>query len=246
MKEEIKYIMPGHVTLVFTSERIIYAFKSPFSSPKDVLGTFLGPLGNEIMTASAQRDFAAKLKQLSVWEILEADEKNYYVPYSNILGVEVKKLGGKVQVTLKLDLEKESRRGDITLWFGKMKPEEVLDLLHFLFFPSQIEIKYNGAIIAKIPTTVEKLKKCLEQVIDPSTGQKITKTKLIKEFSFQDGVVQIVIDMAREHQYAPDLEQYSSMIEDDIKKKLPYFWDVRKVIVRFIGREEPTADNSNG
>jgi hypothetical protein len=57
-------------------------------------------------------------------------------------------------------------------------------------------------------------------------GLDVVRTDLIKDISFEDGVVRIVADLPADHQFA-------AVIKADIAEKIEPLWDVREVIISF-------------
>ena len=55
----------------------------------------------------------------------------------------------------------------------------------------------HGLIEAREPTTVEVIQKRLRHVMNPLRGLDIVRTDLVKDIQFEDGVVQIVVDLPR-------------------------------------------------
>lgn len=86
----------------------------------------------------------------------------------------------------------------------------------------------HGLVTEREPTTVEFVRKRLKHVMNPVVGLDIVRTKLVKEIEVQDGVVRVVLDLPPDHQFAPAMK-------GDIEEKLGHRWDVKQVIVEFVG-----------
>ncbi|MGQ9709712.1 MAG: iron-sulfur cluster assembly scaffold protein [Anaerolineae bacterium] len=86
----------------------------------------------------------------------------------------------------------------------------------------------HGLVTEREPTTVEFVRKRLKHVMNPVVGLDIVRTKLVKEIEVQDGVVRVVLDLPPDHQFA-------SAMKEDIEEKLGHRWDVKQVIVEFVG-----------
>jgi nitrogen fixation NifU-like protein len=86
----------------------------------------------------------------------------------------------------------------------------------------------HGLIEEREPTTVEIIKKRLRHVMNPLRGLDIVRTELIKEITFENGVVHIVVDLPADHQFA-------AVIKADIAEKIEPLWDVDQVTIDFVG-----------
>ena len=86
----------------------------------------------------------------------------------------------------------------------------------------------HGLVTERVPTTLEIINRRLRHVMNPLHGLDIVRTNLIKEITFEDGVVKIVADLAPDHQFA-------AVIKADIAEKIETLWDVKEVIVEFVG-----------
>ena len=73
---------------------------------------------------------------------------------------------------------------------------------------------------------VETIKKRLRHVMNPLRGLDVVRTNLIKDITFEDGVVHIVADLPPDHQFA-------AVIKADIAEKIEPLWDVDEVIIDF-------------
>jgi metal-sulfur cluster biosynthetic enzyme len=78
----------------------------------------------------------------------------------------------------------------------------------------------------RVPTTVEIITKRLRHVMNPLSGLDVVRTNLIKEISFEDGVVKIVVELPADHQFA-------AAIRTDIAEKIETLWDVKETIIEF-------------
>ena len=76
------------------------------------------------------------------------------------------------------------------------------------------------------PTTVEVIKGRLKYVFNPLTGLNVMRTNLVKEIEVKDGVIKVVMDLPKDHQFA-------SNIKDEIIERLEPIWDVKEVTVEF-------------
>lgn len=86
----------------------------------------------------------------------------------------------------------------------------------------------HGLIKEREPTTVEFVRKRLKRVMNPMTGLDVVRTNLIKNIDVSNGTVEIVVNLAPDHQFA-------SNVREEIKEKLDHRWDVEQVLVDFVG-----------
>jgi NifU-like protein involved in Fe-S cluster formation/metal-sulfur cluster biosynthetic enzyme len=86
----------------------------------------------------------------------------------------------------------------------------------------------HGLITEREPTTETVIKRRLRHVMNPLKGLDVVRTNLIKEIEINDGVVRIVADLAPDHQFAP-------VIKADIAEKIEPLWDVKQVVIEFLG-----------
>jgi nitrogen fixation NifU-like protein len=84
----------------------------------------------------------------------------------------------------------------------------------------------HGLVKEREPTTIEVLTKRLKHVMNPVVGLDLVRTKLVKDISFENGVVRILVDLPADHQFA-------TSIREDIADKIEPLWDVEKVVVEF-------------
>jgi len=84
----------------------------------------------------------------------------------------------------------------------------------------------HGLIKEKKPTTVEVVRQRLRKVINPLTGLNVVRTNLVKDIKVKNGIVRVLIDLPRDHQFANN-------IEDEILEKIETLWDVKEVVVEF-------------
>ena len=86
----------------------------------------------------------------------------------------------------------------------------------------------NGLVEEREPTTEAVVKRRLRHVMNPLKGLDVVRTDLIKEIEVKDGVVKVVADLAPDHQFA-------AVIKADIAEKIEPLWDVKQVIIEFVG-----------
>jgi nitrogen fixation protein NifU and related proteins len=86
----------------------------------------------------------------------------------------------------------------------------------------------HGLIEEREPTTEAVIKRRLRHVMNPLRGLDVVRTDLIKEIEIKDGVVRIAADLAPDHQFA-------AVIKADIAEKIETLWDVKQVVVEFVG-----------
>jgi nitrogen fixation protein NifU and related proteins len=86
----------------------------------------------------------------------------------------------------------------------------------------------HGLVTERVPTTLEIINQRLRHVMNPLRGLDIVRTNLIKDITFEDGVVKIVADLPSDHQFA-------AVIKADIAEKIETLWDVKQVVVDFVG-----------
>ena len=70
------------------------------------------------------------------------------------------------------------------------------------------------------------IRKRLRHIIDPNTGKEIVGSNVIKKIDVKDGVINIILNMSEENQFA-------NSIKEEIIEKLKYRWDVKEVNVSF-------------
>ena len=86
----------------------------------------------------------------------------------------------------------------------------------------------HGLVTEQVPTTVKHIEKRLRHVMNPLMGLDIVRTDLVKDISFEGGIVKIVVDLDESHQFA-------TAIKNDITEKIEPLWDVDLVEVEFTG-----------
>jgi nitrogen fixation NifU-like protein len=84
----------------------------------------------------------------------------------------------------------------------------------------------KGLITNREPTTVAIIRKRLRKVINPIAGLDLVRTNLVKDIQLKDGTVRVVIDLPKNHQFAP-------AIQEEIDEKIEPLWDVKEVMVEF-------------
>jgi nitrogen fixation NifU-like protein len=84
----------------------------------------------------------------------------------------------------------------------------------------------HGLVKEKTPTTVEVVSQRLRRVINPLTGLSVVRTNLVQDVKVEDGVVTVLVDLPRDHQFA-------HTINEEIREKLETLWDVKEVVVNF-------------
>ena len=84
----------------------------------------------------------------------------------------------------------------------------------------------HGLIKEKVPTTVEIVRQRLRKVVNPLTGLNVVRTNLVQDIEVKDGVVTVLIDLPRDHQFAHN-------VKDEILEKIETLWDVKDVVVEF-------------
>ncbi|MEJ2739237.1 MAG: iron-sulfur cluster assembly scaffold protein, partial [Dehalococcoidia bacterium] len=84
----------------------------------------------------------------------------------------------------------------------------------------------HGVVKEKKPTTIETLRRRLKKVMNPMAGLDLVRTNLVKDLTFENGVVRVVIDLPEDHQFAP-------AIKEEIAEKIEPLWDVKEVHVEF-------------
>jgi nitrogen fixation protein NifU and related proteins len=84
----------------------------------------------------------------------------------------------------------------------------------------------HGLVTEQVPTTVKHIEKRLRHVMNPLMGLDIVRTDLVKDISFEGGIVKIVVDLDESHQFA-------TAIKNDITEKIEPLWDVDLVEVEF-------------
>jgi nitrogen fixation NifU-like protein len=84
----------------------------------------------------------------------------------------------------------------------------------------------HGLVKERNPTTVEVVRRRLKRVMNPVVGLDIVRTKLIDKIEIDDGVVRVVVDLPKDHQFAAN-------IHEEIMDKIEPLWDVEQVVVEF-------------
>jgi len=86
----------------------------------------------------------------------------------------------------------------------------------------------HGLVTEREPTTVEVVRRRLRHVMNPLSGLDVVRTDLVKSITVEDGVVTVEVDLPPDHQFA-------AAIREDIRDKIEPLWDVRQVVVQFVG-----------
>jgi len=92
----------------------------------------------------------------------------------------------------------------------------------------EIYMEKTGLVKEKKPTTKEIVMSKLSHVVDPLTGIDIVRSGLIKTIHIKDGVLTVILDLPKDHQFAKN-------IEEEILERLEHLWDVTGVKVIFEG-----------
>ncbi len=92
----------------------------------------------------------------------------------------------------------------------------------------EIYMEKNGLVREHKPTTKETVFIKLTHVINPETGIDIVKSGLIKEVIINKGVLTVALEISKDF-------QFSENIEEEIKERLQYLWDVKYVKITFEG-----------
>jgi len=92
----------------------------------------------------------------------------------------------------------------------------------------EIYMEKTGLVKEKKPTTKEIVMSKLSHVVDPLTGIDVVRSGLIKTIHIKDGIVTVILDLPKEHQFAKN-------IEEEILERLEHLWDVTAVKVIFEG-----------
>jgi len=82
----------------------------------------------------------------------------------------------------------------------------------------------HGLVTQRDPTTVELVMSRLKRVMNPMVGLDLVRTNLVTGVRIDDGVVTVVVDLPRDHQFANN-------IRAEIEEKIEPLWDVNHVIV---------------
>ncbi len=90
----------------------------------------------------------------------------------------------------------------------------------------EIYMEKNGLVKEHKPTTKETVFSKLTHVINPETGVDIVKSGLIKEVDISKGVFTIVLNVSKDF-------QFSENIEEEIRERLEYLWDVEDINIVF-------------
>lgn len=88
----------------------------------------------------------------------------------------------------------------------------------------------HGLVTEREPTTEKLVRKRLKRVMNPMVGLDLIRTDLVREIDVSDGVVRVVIGLPEDHQFA-------SNIRHEVLEKLEHRWDVKQVVVDFVGGE---------
>lgn len=84
----------------------------------------------------------------------------------------------------------------------------------------------HGLVTEKKATTIDTVKKRLKKVMNPLSGLDLVRTNLVKDITINDGVVAVVVDLPKDHQFAPN-------IKNEIVEKIEPLWDVKRVDITF-------------
>jgi len=88
----------------------------------------------------------------------------------------------------------------------------------------------HGLVTEREPTTVALVRKRLKRVMNPVVGLDLVRTSLVTDIDVSDGVVRVALDLPEDHQFA-------SNIRHEILEKLEHLWDVKEVVIDFLGEE---------
>lgn len=86
----------------------------------------------------------------------------------------------------------------------------------------------HGLIEEREPTTVKRVRRRLKRVMNPMVGLDLVRTDLVEDIEVSEGTVRVAIGLPEDHQFAAN-------IEEEIREKLDYLWDVEQVVVDFVG-----------
>lgn len=86
----------------------------------------------------------------------------------------------------------------------------------------------HGMVEDRVDTTEEVVKKRLRHVMNPLTGLDVMKTDLVTGIDVDEGVITVEVDLKEDHQFA-------NAVKEDIREKLEHRWDVKEVIIKFMG-----------
>ncbi|NTW72992.1 MAG: DUF59 domain-containing protein [Eubacteriaceae bacterium] len=86
----------------------------------------------------------------------------------------------------------------------------------------------HGLSASREATTVEVVRKKLKKVMNPMMGLDLVTTNLVKEIEVKEGVVHLLIELPENH-------QFSAVIKEEVKEKIEHLWDVKNVIIDFVG-----------
>ena len=84
----------------------------------------------------------------------------------------------------------------------------------------------HGLVKDRKTTTMEILRKRLKKVMNPLSGLDLVRTNLVKNIEMKNGMVQVVVDLPADNQFAPAIKQ-------EIVEKIEPLWDVKEVVVEF-------------
>lgn len=90
----------------------------------------------------------------------------------------------------------------------------------------ELYLEKNGLIKEREPTTVDKIYERLSHVMNPETGIDLVKSKLVRSVSIADGIVEIVLNVSEDFQFAGN-------IKEEIMERLQYLWDIKEIKVLF-------------
>jgi len=86
----------------------------------------------------------------------------------------------------------------------------------------------HGLVKERKPTTMETVRSRLKKVMNPLSGLDLIRTELVKGIDVADGKVTVKVDLPPDHQFANN-------IKEEIDEKIGTLWDVKEVIIEFIG-----------
>ncbi len=84
----------------------------------------------------------------------------------------------------------------------------------------------HGLVKEKEPTTLEVVRRRLKKVMNPLAGLDVVRTNLVRDIQIRDGVINVVVDLPANHQFAP-------AIKEEITEKLETLWDIKEVMIEF-------------
>ncbi len=85
----------------------------------------------------------------------------------------------------------------------------------------------HGLIKDRLPTDAGVIRERLKRVINPITGKDVLSGDLVSDILFNEGIIDISLNM-------PDNHQFAANLKEEIVERLEPLWDIKAVNIHFI------------